>query len=165
MKRVARLCLALLLLPLAACTQAPESGTDVADTRAKDEAAIRALRKAFNESQQAGDAEGCAAFYADDAIIMVPGEPSVTGIDAIRRGGAAYYGEYEWNTQEPIEELQVLGDWAFTRTTWSGVQTEKATGTAEKVAGKALHIYRRQPDGTWKIAIDIYNFDHPVDPS
>lgn len=165
MKRVARVWLALFLLPLTACTPAPQSGVEVEGTRAEDEARIRALRDAFLESQQAGDAKRNAAFYADDAISMAPGAPSETGIDAIRVGMAAFYEEYEWSTQEPIEELQVLGDWAFTRTTWSGTRTDKDTGTAVEVSGKAVHIYRRQLDGTWKIAIDIFNFDHPVDPS
>lgn len=158
MKNTAKLCLALLLLPLAACNQAQQA-------RGEDEAAIRALRQAFLESQAAGDAERIAAFYTDDAIMMGPDAPSVTGIDAIRAGSVDFYKQYEWSTQEPVEELQVLGNWAFTRTTWSGTRTDKSTGTAVQVSGKAVHIYRRQPDGTWKIAIDIFNFDHPVDPS
>lgn len=168
MNRKATACLTaltLFLFPLTACAPAPESAPEMEDTRAQDEAAIRALRDAFLDSQQAGDAERNASFYADDAIIMNPGAPSEKGINAIRTGLAGFFDDYEWDAQEPIEELQVTGDWAFTRTTWSGARTDKATGTAVTVSGKAVHIYRRQPDGAWKIAIDIYNFDHPVDPS
>jgi uncharacterized protein (TIGR02246 family) len=157
--------LTLFLFPLTACAPAPESAPEVEDTRAEDEAAIRALRDAFLDAQQAGDAERNTSFYTDDAIIMTPGAPSHTGINAIRTALADFFDDCEWNSQEPIEELQVMGDWAFTRTTWSGTQTDKATGTAATVSGKAVHIYRRQPEGTWKIAIDIYNFNHPVDPS
>jgi len=28
--------------------------------------------------------------------------------------------------------------------------------------GKGLHVYRRQPDGSWKLAQDIWNSDNPV---
>ena len=165
MKRTATLCLTLFLLLLTACAPAPESTREAKNTRAVDETAIRALRDAFLESQRTGDVERIAAFYADDAIFMQPGAPSMMRIDAIRSGIAGFFGEYEWNAQEPIEELQVLGDRAFTRTSFSATRTDKKTGMAVKLLGKAVHIYRRQPDGTWKITIDIFNYDHPVDRS
>jgi len=165
MKRKSRLWLAPFLLVLTACAPAPESAREPEDTRAEDEAAIRALRTAFLKSQQTGDAERIAAFYAEDAVIMLPGEPSQRGIEAIRTGLARFFAEYEWSSQEPIEELNVLGDWTFTRTTWSASQTDKDTRVVAKLLGKAVHIYRRQPDGTWKIAIDIFNYDHPVNRS
>ena len=163
MKRKAGLCSVLCLLLVTACAPPPESPPELENTRAADEAAIRALRQAFLESQQAGDAERNAAFYAEDAIIMQPGESSEKGANAIRTGLAGFFDAYEWNSQEPIEQLQVLGDWAFTRTAWSATRTDKKTGVAAKVLGKAVHIYRRQPDGTWKIVIDIFNYDHAVD--
>lgn len=157
-----------------ACSPASNTQADTAaeaqagvleDTRAADEAAIRALRDAFGEAQMAGDAERTAAFYTDDAIIMVPGTPSVSGRTALQTGLARSFDQFVWRVQEPIEELQVLGDWAFTRTTWAGTQTDKGTGAATELSGKSVHIYRRQPDGTWRIAVDIYNFDHPIDAS
>jgi len=157
-------CSALLLfLLLTACAPAQQSALNPEGTRAEDEAAIRALRDAFIKSQQSGDVERNAAFYAKDALIMLPGEPSEKGIDAIRTGLAAFFEAYEWSSREPVEELQVMGDWAFTRTTWSATRTEKATRVTLELLGKAVHIYRRQPDGTWKIAIDIFNYDQPVD--
>jgi uncharacterized protein (TIGR02246 family) len=165
MKRRSRLWLAPFLLVLSACAPASEPVREPADRRAEDEAAIRALRTAFLESQQAGDAQRSAAFYAEDAVIMLPGEASERGIEAIRAGLARFFNEYKWSAQEPIEQLQVLGDWAFTRTTWSASQTDKDTGVVAKLLGKAVHIYRRQPDGTWKIAIDIFNYDHPINRS
>lgn len=165
MTRSAKLYLTLLLLSLTACGPAPESTPGLADTRADDEAAIRALRDAFLDSQQTGDAERNAQFYADDAIVMPPGAPSNTGIGAIRTALVGVFDVYEWSAREPIEEVQVLGDWAFTRTTWTAIRTDKDTRTAVELSGKAVHIYRRQSDGTWKIAIDIFNYDHPVDPS
>ncbi len=154
----------LVLLPLTACTPTAQSGAGGDDTRAEDEAAIRDLRAAFGESQAAGDAERVAAFYADDAIILNPGDASTTGIGDIRAGIAAFHEEYEWSSQEPIEALQVEGDLAFTRTAWSAVRIDRDTGEAMEASGKSVHIYRRQSDGTWKIVTDIFNFDHPVDP-
>jgi ketosteroid isomerase-like protein len=29
-------------------------------------------------------------------------------------------------------------------------------------AGKGLHVYRRQPNGSWKLALDIWNSDRPA---
>ena len=94
MKRTAKLCLTLFLLPLTACAPAPESTREAKNTRAADETAIRALRNAFLESQRTGDAERIAAFYADDAIFMQPGAPSLMRIDAIRSGIAGFFNEF-----------------------------------------------------------------------
>lgn len=157
----AALCASALLVVLA-CSPPAESPSNQESTRAEDESAIRALRQAFNEAQRAGDADRVAAFYTDDAVVLGPDAPSTSGLDAIRAGSAEFYGSYEWNSSEPIEDLEVQGDWAFTRTTWSSTQTDKSTGATVDISGKAVHIYRRQPDGTWKIAIDIYNSDAPV---
>jgi uncharacterized protein (TIGR02246 family) len=156
--------LTLCLSPLTSCTPASEAAPESQDTQAEDEAAIRALRDAFVEAQRAGDVQLIASFYADDAIIMPPEAASLKGIDAIQAGVAEAFNANEWNSQEPIEELQVVGDWAFTRTTWAATQTDRATGESVNLSGKAVHIYQRQPDGTWKISIDIYNFDHPAEP-
>ncbi len=158
----AALCISALLCVIS-CSPPAESASSDEPTRAEDESAIRALRQAFNEAQRAGDVDHLATFYTDDAVVLGPDEPSTSGLDAIRAASAEFFESSEWNSSEPIEDLEVQGDLAFTRTTWSSTQTDKSTGTSVDVSGKAVHIYRRQPDGTWKIAVDIYNFDAPAE--
>jgi len=39
--------------------------------------------------------------------------------------------------------------------------TPVAGGAVTEYVGKGMHIYRRQGDGSWKIAEDIWNSDKP----
>ena len=160
----ATLCISAFLC-VSACSPPAESASVQESTQTEDESAIRALRQAFNVAQRAGDVDRIVAFYTDDAVVLGPDEPTTSGIAAIRAATAEFYQSSEWNSSEPIEDLAVQGDWAFTRTTWTSTQTDRSTGAVIDVSGKAVHVYRRQPDGAWKIAVDIYNFDAPVESS
>jgi ketosteroid isomerase-like protein len=55
----------------------------------------------------------------------------------------------------------VAGDWAFRRAAATWVLKPRAGGPAVNESGKFLIIYRRLPDGSWRIARDIFNRDHP----
>jgi ketosteroid isomerase-like protein len=38
-------------------------------------------------------------------------------------------------------------------------------GSIVEIDGKHLSIWKRQPDGNWKIAVDMFNADGPPVPS
>ena len=66
------------LAVLAGCTQkAPDS--------AAIEAMIRAHTTAWVEAYNAGDADKASGSYADDALLMPPDAPGVTGREAIKQ--------------------------------------------------------------------------------
>ena len=58
-----------------------------------------------------------------------------------------------------LNELVIAGDWAFDRCVFAGTVTNKATGESRDIKNGNIHIYKRQPDGSWKIAWDIWNSD------
>jgi ketosteroid isomerase-like protein len=41
----------------------------------------------------------------------------------------------------------------------------KAGGTARTTSGSFLRIYRRQPDGSWRMTRDMFNTGPPSDPA
>lgn len=47
---------------------------------------------------------------------------------------------------------------------FSGRPVAEAGGDSITEAGKGLHVYRGQPDGVWKLTIDIWNADAPAKP-
>ena len=55
------------------------------------------------------------------------------------------------------EEVQVAGDWAFSRGTYTLSITPKAGGEEIFIDGKYMTILKRQTDGSWKIHRDIFN--------
>ena len=52
-----------------------------------------------------------------------------------------------------IRELRILGDWAFTRT-FLEVALQAPGGSAVKRSGYTLTIFRKGPDGRWRLARD-----------
>src|SRR5262249_1718418 len=79
----------------------------------EDERAIRALVDAWMAASRAGDVEAVLGLMADDIIFMVPGRPPF-GKDAFRAASTGMKG-MQLDGQARIEELQVLGDWAYLR--------------------------------------------------
>jgi uncharacterized protein (TIGR02246 family) len=99
------------------------------------------LAKLLVSRELAGDAEGMAALYAEDAVLHIGGGQLARGRDAIR----SYYAElvasgrkFELGEQRPA---LVAGDLALTST-----RLPDGTVTAE--------IAHRQADGTWLWMID-----------
>ena len=55
------------------------------DTSAADAQAIKAKSEAWSKAGAAKDAAKFATFYADDATVMIPGEPIFRGMDSIKQ--------------------------------------------------------------------------------
>ena len=60
------------------------------------------------------------------------------------------------------EELVVLSpEWVMDRGSFVMTRTPKAGGKAEEAAGTYMQLWRLEPDGSWKVAYDIWNSDRP----
>jgi len=126
----------LFMAPLAAC-QAP--APEVGPLSEEDVAAIKASADVFTEAALAGDWAAFASLYTEDVILMPPNGPVVEGRMAVQ----AWMEPFPSFTQYQITIVQIdgRGDLAFLRGTYS--QTFKV---------------EKQPDGTWLIAVEIWNF-------
>jgi ketosteroid isomerase-like protein len=91
---------------------------------------------------------------------MPPGAPARVGKEQIREGMGPAFDAMDLDiTINSIEEAKVYGDLGLTRCTYTFKMTPKAGGD-EIVAepdGKALTLYGRQADGSWKIVYDCFN--------
>jgi uncharacterized protein (TIGR02246 family) len=150
----------LLWLCLSGCSQ-PATETSVApDTRAADEAAIRAASAAWNAAAQAKDVEKAVSFYSDDAMMFPEKSPLVKGKDDIRktwRDMLALPGP-GLSFQTTGVTVARSGELAYEYGTFDfAVSDKKGTITDEK--GKFVVVWKKQPSGEWKAAIDIFNQD------
>jgi uncharacterized protein (TIGR02246 family) len=106
----------------------------------------------------AGDVDAMLAFWADDAVIMVPGEESLRGKQAIRafleRSTRVPGFKISW---EPLEaKIAESGDMGYlierTQVTMNDSNGQPVTQNM-----KALTVWRKQPDGSWKNVVDMTN--------
>ncbi len=58
--------------------------------------------------------------------------------------------------------IHVAGDTALERVTYTATIWPGDDGPPIEDLGKGLHVYRRQPNGSWKLTSDIWNSDQPV---
>jgi uncharacterized protein (TIGR02246 family) len=101
------------------------------------------ITRLFVERANAGDAEGLAALYEEDAVLGFPPGRTTVGREAIR---AVHEQMLEQVTHfEPEEPLPTLrsGDLALTST------------APKDDAGARAQVVRRQADGTWLRMLDM----------
>ncbi|MCP4326924.1 MAG: DUF4440 domain-containing protein [Alphaproteobacteria bacterium] len=111
-----------------------------------------AYNKAFNE----GDAAGCAAFFSEDILLMAPDQPMTRGKKAFEE---TYQSRMDTSSDgthtNELVEYGVDGDLAYQ------VGTFAITDTDPSEQGKFVNVLKRQADGTWKVAVSIFNSDRP----
>ncbi len=133
--------------------QAPSTETDVE--------AIKGIDEKWNAAMNAGDVDGVISLYTDDTVQMPPNEPALVGKEAVRRSFQTLMEQNTIQANALTEEVQVVGDRAFIRGTYTQTLTPKAGGEAVKETGKWINFNQRQPDGSWKISREMWNADHP----
>ena len=105
---------------------------------------------------KAKDPARVAAFYADDAVVALPGAPVQKGAAAIRAAADRDLKDPAFALDFTNERTDVAasGELAYTSGTFRVTFTDPATSRAQNVAGNYVTIYRRQDDGGWKAVAD-----------
>ncbi|MEA3066312.1 MAG: hypothetical protein QOJ27_2773 [Sphingomonadales bacterium] len=121
-----------------------------ADEVKRTEAGMLAAWKAKDSARVAG-------FYADDAVVAVPGAPVQSGAAAIRAATDGDLKDPAFAIDFTNEKTGVAeaGDMAYTRGSFRVAFTDPATKKPQNVAGSYLTVFRKQDDGSWK-AIEDY---------
>jgi uncharacterized protein (TIGR02246 family) len=127
-----------------------------------DEQEIRQLVATWMAATKAGDTETVLRLMADDVVFLVTGQPPMIGKAAFAAAAKPQPGQErpQFDGSSKIQEIQVLGDWAYMWTKLSVVVTPPGGGPSMTRAGQTLSILKKQ-DGKWVIARDA-NMLSPV---
>lgn len=119
-----------------------------------DEQDIRQLVSTWMAATKAGDIETVLSLMADDVVFLVAGQPVMRKADfeaaarAMSKAGApAFDGSSE------IQEIKVLGDWAYMWTKLTVVMAPPDGRPPVTRAGHTLTILHKQ-NGKWVLARD-----------
>lgn len=119
----------------------------------------REVAAAFND----GDLDRWIALWMDDGIQMPPGAPRRAGKAAIQKAMRPQFDRFDIRDMAiQAEEIRILGEWAFAHGAFTFERTPKEGGETRRYAGSFLDVLARQVDGTWKIAIECFNYDAPL---
>ncbi|HUG22006.1 YybH family protein [Piscinibacter sp.] len=124
-----------------------------------DEKQIRMLVATWMAATQAGDVDTLLSLMAEDAVFLAPGRPPMrkSEFEAAAKAGRA---PPPFDGTSDIEEIKVLGDWAFMRTRLTVVATPADGSPPTELAGHTLTILRKD-GGKWLLARDA-NLLSPV---
>ena len=121
--------------------------------------AVRAVAESWDTLTNDGDVDGLVGLFTSDAMRLDEGGPPAIGEEAIRAGFEATFDGVSVDASNPVEEIQVSGNWAFARGTYLDRSTN-ASGETTEDEGKWLSIFRETADG-WKYYVDIWNRNAP----
>jgi ketosteroid isomerase-like protein len=125
---------------------------------------VRATNDAFADAIARGDATAAAAVYAEDARLLPPGVPSVLGRAAAECFWGSVIDAGVCGVEFEALELEQHDDTAYEI---GGYVLASAPVGAEPTIerGKYVVIHKRQADGSWKWAVDIFNSNASADPA
>lgn len=117
-----------------------------------DEQAIRKLIETWMSATKAGDAKTVLSLMADDVVFLVPGKSPMRGKSAFAAAQDAIK-DFTIEGRSEVQEIKVLGDWAYAWTALTVAMTPKTGGNTVKRAGNTLSILRKSA-GEWLLFRD-----------
>ena len=131
-----------------------------------EESDIAAIKETLNQYAvgiNTGDYDRWISLWADDGVQMPPDDPARIGKAQIREKMKPLFDQFILKIDVDIAEARVYDDLGLTRCTYTLNITPKAGGETIHAMpdGKALTLYERQSDGSWKIVFDCFNSNTP----
>jgi uncharacterized protein (TIGR02246 family) len=151
-----------LSLVIFGCTPAGEPAA------AFDEDAIALEVKHASEASDAaliaGDVDTYLSYYMEDAVWLPPQAEEIVGKEVAKARLAGLFDELTVEGSSTIEEQTVMGpDWVSVRGQFNMALTPKGDeGETVYQVGSFVNTWKKEADGKWKIAVDIWNSDRGI---
>jgi uncharacterized protein (TIGR02246 family) len=119
--------------------------------------AIKTDEKQWNQEYVSKDLDKIAAHYAEDAVLMTPGGPSISGKTAIHDALKQMVADpaFSLKFQPSVVSVAKAGDLAYTQGSYTLTVTDSQTKQIVNDHGSYVTVYRKQADGGWKAVSDI----------
>jgi ketosteroid isomerase-like protein len=153
-------CICLLAL-LEACS----GGIAVVDTRQADVQAVKDLEAAWEKVATVKDPAKFAGYYSEDALVLSPHVPLISGRDKIQAGLATLMADpnFALTFHAARVEASKGGDFVYTIGAYSRTVSDPKTKAPVTDKGNYLTVWRKLPGGEWKVVTDMDNSELPVE--
>jgi len=120
-----------------------------------DEQEIRQLVATWMAATKAGDIDTVLSLMAEDVVFLVLGQPPMIGKKSFESAARAQsaQGSPHFEGRSEIQELKVLGEWAFMWTKLTVVVTPAGGGGSRTRTGHTLTILKKE-NSNWVLARD-----------
>jgi uncharacterized protein (TIGR02246 family) len=122
---------------------------------------VEAVDQAYEKAVANRDTAGVAALYTPDAFLLPPNAPVAKGRQAIEAVVQAYFDAGAQSLDLDTVTLEERGDLVVEVGRYTlGVQPPGGDPVTD--VGKYLQVFKRQADGSLRIAYDCFNSDQPL---
>jgi uncharacterized protein (TIGR02246 family) len=109
-------------------------------------------------ANQGSDVEGMLSYWTDDAVVIAPGLPPVVGKNALREYVVSSLKIPGFKVSWHSTDVQISGDKTLAYMFGENAVTMNGPdGSPVTVKGRAVTVWRREADGEWRCAVDIWN--------
>jgi ketosteroid isomerase-like protein len=138
-------------LPPGASASAPNPLSDTSLKPGK--ALLFDLEAKFAKATAEGGGKAFATWFAEDGVSLGNNEAPVHGRDAIAKQATWTAQNYQllWTPTDAV--MSPLGDMGYTWGHYEG-HSRDSDGNPKVTTGRYLTIWRKEPDGSWKVLLD-----------
>ena len=111
------------------------------------------LERRFAASVAAGGGKAFASWFADDAVALSNGHPAALGRGAIASTAAWDPAAYQLTWTPTAAQMGPSNDMGFTWGHYEG-RSKDAHGQPVLVTGRYITIWKKLPDGSWRVLLD-----------
>lgn len=111
------------------------------------------LDKRFAQDVLARGGAAFADWFADDAVALNNGQAPITGKVAIAKSAHWLPKDYQLSWTTTDAQMGPSGDMGYTWGHFEG-HSKDAAGNPVTTTGRYITVWRKQPDGSWKVALD-----------
>jgi ketosteroid isomerase-like protein len=119
------------------------------------------LEGRFEKAVAAGGGKAFASWFADDAVTLNNGRPAVLGRTAIAAQAQWDPKTYQLTWAPQGAQMGPSNDMGFTWGHYEGTSKDK-NGQPVVISGRYFTVWKKLPDGTWKVALDASANEPPA---
>ncbi len=119
------------------------------------------LEGRFAKAVEAGGGKAFGAWFADDAVTLNNGKPAVLGRTAIAAQAQWDPKTYQLTWTPQGAQMGPSNDMGFTWGHYEGRSKDK-NGQPVVISGRYFTVWKKLPDGTWKVAMDASADEPPA---
>jgi ketosteroid isomerase-like protein len=114
------------------------------------------LEARFAKATADGGGKAFATWFAEDAVSLSNGQAPVHGRENIAKQATWLPKDYQlvWTPTEAV--MSAAGDMGYTWGHYEG-RSRDTDGNTRVTTGRYMTIWRKEPDGSWKVVLDASN--------
>jgi len=122
----------------------------------KEQSEIKKVLFSYRDALNESNAEKVLSLYTENGVFMPSSAPTAIGQEQLKGTYEFVFSNIQLNIEFYIDEIEVVGDYAFVRTTSKGTTLIHASGETVPEENRELFVLRKE-NGSWKI--DRYMFN------